>query len=805
MASKVLLKKSSVTAKAPVAGDLDYGELAINYTDGKLYFKKADNTIDYFATGAASAPVSSVGGYIGDVTAANLMTAIQTVDGADSGLDADTLDGNHASAFYLASNPNGYTSNTGTITSVGATAPVVSSGGTAPTLSMAAATALVDGYMTSTYAAKLDGIATGATANTGTVTSVSMTVPTGLSITGSPITTTGSLDITLAAGYSIPTTASQTNWDTAYSDRNKWDGGATGLVAATGRTSLGLVIGTNVQAWDGALDAISSITANGVLVKTGANTWATKTGIDLTTLSTITQNDAFNITTPGLVDYGLKFIGALGSNDRATGMTWTNASNGANIAGIYVQTSSAYGSKMYIATSDSPSTGAKNAISIDQTGLVNFIRQRPTYSGNVILDAGNYSTYAQPVNTKLTAIAALLPTADNFIVGNGTTWTLETPAQARTSLGATTVGSNLFILPNVAAISFPRINADNTVSTLDAATFRTAIGAGTGTVTSVSGTGTVSGLTLTGTVTSSGSLTLGGAITGFLPLTGGTLTGALTVGGAVNWNAGSSIMNSGNPRSLAIGYSGGNYGGAGYGINYTTTSSNHTYAIADVVSRWDAQDGLMVYSAPAGTVGASVSWTTVLDARRSNTSLIFKGNTVLDSSNYNSYSPTLTGTGASGTWGINITGASTSVGIHAGNEVNCGGSYAGGAGTTLYFNYNDGGSYGNISFYNGGTGLAQITAAQFNGPSTSCTGNAATATTAANGGVTSVNGSTGAVTISGGQYLGTAATKAISYNSNTISENITIAAGQNGLSAGPITISTGNTVTVATGAVWVIV
>ncbi|MFZ9498295.1 MAG: hypothetical protein ACO265_08775, partial [Polynucleobacter sp.] len=36
-----------------------------------------------------------------------------------------------------------------------------------------------------------------------------------------------------------------------------------------------------------------------------------------------------------------------------------------------------------------------------------------------------------------------------------------------------------------------------------------------GTVTSVSGTGTVSGLTLTGTVTSSGSLTLGGSITGF--------------------------------------------------------------------------------------------------------------------------------------------------------------------------------------------------------------------------------------------------------------------------------------------------
>jgi len=35
-------------------------------------------------------------------------------------------------------------------------------------------------------------------------------------------------------------TDSHTNWDTAYTDRLKWDGGSTGLVAATGRTSLEL-------------------------------------------------------------------------------------------------------------------------------------------------------------------------------------------------------------------------------------------------------------------------------------------------------------------------------------------------------------------------------------------------------------------------------------------------------------------------------------------------------------------------------------------------------------------------------------
>lgn len=66
-------------------------------------------------------------------------------------------------------------------------------------------------------------------------------------------------------------------------------------------------------------------------------------------------------------------------------------------------------------------------------------------------------------------------------------------ATGRTSLGATTVGSNLFTLANPSAITFIRINADNTVSTLDATTFRTAIGAGTGngTVTSVGATSPV--------------------------------------------------------------------------------------------------------------------------------------------------------------------------------------------------------------------------------------------------------------------------------------------------------------------------
>jgi hypothetical protein len=56
-------------------------------------------------------------------------------------------------------------------------------------------------------------------------------------------------------------------------------------------------------------------------------------------------------------------------------------------------------------------------------------------------------------------------------------------ATGRTSLGGTTIGQSMFTLTNPSAITFPRFNADNTVTARTAANFRSDIGAGT--VTSV--------------------------------------------------------------------------------------------------------------------------------------------------------------------------------------------------------------------------------------------------------------------------------------------------------------------------------
>lgn len=53
----------------------------------------------------------------------------------------------------------------------------------------------------------------------GTVTSVNMSVPTGFTIGGNPITSSGTLALTFSSGYSLPTNAVQAEWDDAYDNR----------------------------------------------------------------------------------------------------------------------------------------------------------------------------------------------------------------------------------------------------------------------------------------------------------------------------------------------------------------------------------------------------------------------------------------------------------------------------------------------------------------------------------------------------------------------------------------------------------
>lgn len=84
------------------------------------------------------------------------------------------------------------------------------------------------------------------------------------------------------------------------------------------------------------------------------------------------------------------------------------------------------------------------------------------------------------VNSSLTSVGAIVSGTWNstaIAIDHGGTGATTAP-QAITNLGATTVGGNLFTLPNPSAVTFLRVNADNTVSTLTAEELKLAIGVG---------------------------------------------------------------------------------------------------------------------------------------------------------------------------------------------------------------------------------------------------------------------------------------------------------------------------------------
>jgi hypothetical protein len=131
------------------------------------------------------------------------------------------------------------------------------------------------------------GIPSWAAAPATGVTSVAMTTPTGLSVSGSPITSSGTLALSLTSGYAIPLSSSQTNWDAAYTNRitsassplsitsNALSLGTVPVSSGgTGATTLtGIIKGTGTSALTAAVAGTDFVAPNSVI------TGATKTKI----------------------------------------------------------------------------------------------------------------------------------------------------------------------------------------------------------------------------------------------------------------------------------------------------------------------------------------------------------------------------------------------------------------------------------------------------------------------------------------------------------------------------------------------
>ena len=145
------------------------------------------------------------------------------------------------------------------------------------------------GYLTAhqslaSYYTKAEIDAKGYTTNKGTVTSVALTLPTGLACATKTITTSGTFAVTFASGYSIPTTTKQTAWDGAVSAKH----------THSNKSVLDGISSVKVTHWDSAYDWYALMTTDEETADGIINKWNEVVSF----LSNIAQTDTLS----GIVD-----------------------------------------------------------------------------------------------------------------------------------------------------------------------------------------------------------------------------------------------------------------------------------------------------------------------------------------------------------------------------------------------------------------------------------------------------------------------------------------------------------------------
>lgn len=134
------------------------------------------------------------------------------------------------------------------------------------------------------YYTKAEIDAKGYTTNKGTVTSVALTLPTGLTCATKTITTSGTFAISLASGYSIPTTTKQTAWDGAVSAKH----------THSNKSVLDGISSTKVSHWNSAYDWYALMTTDEETADGIINKWNEVVSF----LANIAQTDTLS----GIVD-----------------------------------------------------------------------------------------------------------------------------------------------------------------------------------------------------------------------------------------------------------------------------------------------------------------------------------------------------------------------------------------------------------------------------------------------------------------------------------------------------------------------
>lgn len=222
------------------------------------------------------------------------------------------------------------------------------------------------GYLTAhqslaSYYTKAEIDAKGYTTNKGTVTSVGLTLPTGLTCATKTITTSGTFAISLASGYSIPTTAKQTAWDGAVSAKH----------THSNKSVLDGISSTKVSHWDSAYDWYALITTDEETADGVINKWNEVVSF----LANIAQTDTLS----GIVDGINKSI--------SDEVTRAKKAEGVNASGISTNKTSITTLQGYFT-----SGSAKKALQLTNTRKLwgNSFNGTADINGSIIVPGGKY-------------------------------------------------------------------------------------------------------------------------------------------------------------------------------------------------------------------------------------------------------------------------------------------------------------------------------------------------------------------------------------------------------------------------------